>query len=87
MIFAINYDLKRQGQNYEGLYDAIKSCGDWNHVLASTWLVSTNLSASGIWAKLSPQGDSNDRVLIAKIGVDDYGWLAKDVWDWIAARR
>lgn len=28
MIYAINYDLKRPGQNYEELREAIKSCGD-----------------------------------------------------------
>ena len=29
MIYAINYDLKRPGQNYEALYAAIKNCGTW----------------------------------------------------------
>ena len=29
MIYAINYDLKRPGQNYELLYGAVKSCGAW----------------------------------------------------------
>jgi hypothetical protein len=27
VIYAINYDLKRPGQNYEKLYEAIKGCG------------------------------------------------------------
>lgn len=36
MIYAINYDLKRPGQNYEKLYEAIKSCGTWWHYLGST---------------------------------------------------
>ena len=33
MIYAINYDLKRPGQNYEALNNAIKNCGDWWHYL------------------------------------------------------
>lgn len=48
MIYSINYDLKRPGQNYEALYEAIKSCGAWWHHLGSTWLVDTNLNAKGI---------------------------------------
>ena len=29
MICAINYDLKRPGQNYPGRARAVKSCGAW----------------------------------------------------------
>lgn len=46
MIYAINYDLKRPSQNYEALYEAIKSCGVWWHHLGSTWLVDTSLNAN-----------------------------------------
>ncbi len=49
MIYAINYDLKRPGQDYKALYEAIKTCGDWWHYLGSTWLVDTSLSAQGIF--------------------------------------
>ena len=52
MIYAINYDLKQPGQNYNELYEAIKSCGAWWHYLDSTWLVDTSLTAQGIWNKL-----------------------------------
>ena len=54
MIYAINYDLKRPGQNYDELYQAIKNCGTWWHYLGSTWLVDTSLDASGIWNRISP---------------------------------
>jgi hypothetical protein len=52
-IYSINYDLKKPGRDYEGLYTAIKGCGDWWHYLESTWLVDTalNLTASGIGSK------------------------------------
>src|SRR5690606_4822099 len=49
MIYAINYDLKRPGQNYDELHKAIKNLGDWWHYLGSTWLVDTNLNAKGVW--------------------------------------
>jgi len=33
MVHEINYDLRRPGQDDEGLYAAIKNCGDWWHFL------------------------------------------------------
>jgi hypothetical protein len=87
MIFAINYDLKQQGQNYAGLYEAIKTCGDWYHLLGSTWLVDTTMTAEAIWKRLSTKVDGNDNVLVSRIGTDDNGWLPKAAWNWIAARR
>ena len=49
MIYAVNYDLKKPGQDYSALYEAIKGCGAWWHFLGSTWLVDTSLTADGIW--------------------------------------
>ena len=47
MIYAINYDLKRPGQNYTGLYTAIKHLGSsWWHYLGSTWLIETHLTSA-----------------------------------------
>ncbi len=86
MIYAINYDLKRPGQNYEPLYNAIKGCGAWWHYLGSTWLVETNLNAEGIWKRLAPTVDTNDRVLIIGVTKDSAGWLSKEAWDWINGR-
>ncbi|WP_346892506.1 hypothetical protein [uncultured Roseibium sp.] len=86
MIYAINYDLKRPGQNYEALYEAIKSCGVWWHYLDSTWLVDTSLNAEGIWKKVEPHVDTNDLFLIIGVTQDYYGWLPKKAWDWIDSR-
>lgn len=87
MIYSINYDLKRPGQNYDDLYKAIQSCGAWWHYLGSTWLVDTNLNASGIWDRLAPYIDKNDRVLITGITKDVSGWLPADAWTWINERK
>lgn len=86
MIYAINYDLKRPGQSYQALYDAIKSCGNWWHYLGSTWLVERNGTAADIWNILAPHVDSNDRVLIIRVRPDFEGWLSQDAWNWINAR-
>ena len=86
MIYAINYDLKKPGQNYSGLYEAIKSCGAWWHFLESTWLVDTSLDAKGIWESLEPNVDRNDSVLVIGVTKEHQGWLPKKAWDWINGR-
>ena len=85
-IYSIHYDLKKPDRDYDELYSAIKSCGDWWHYLGSTWLVDTNLDASEIWEKVSSHVDKNDRMLIVGITGDKSGWLPQDAWDWINHR-
>lgn len=86
MIYAINYDLKRPGQNYDALYAAIKGCGDTWHYLGSTWLVDTTLDATGIWNRLVPHVDKNDFFLVIGVTRNYSGWLPQDAWNWLNAR-
>ena len=86
MIYAINYDLKRPGQNYEALYEAIKGCGAYWHYLGSTWLVDTSLTATGVWERLAPHVDKNDLFLVIGVTRDYSGWLPQEAWDWIKSR-
>lgn len=86
MIYAINYDLKRPGQNYEKLHEAIKSCGAWWHHLGSTWLVDTPMKAHAIWETLKPHLDTNDLVLIIGVTRDFSGWLPPKAWEWLNGR-
>lgn len=86
MIYAINYDLKRPGQNYAALHEAIKRCGDWWHVLDSTWLIDTTLSANGIRDRLAPYVDKSDFCLVIGVTRDYQGWLPQQGWDWINGR-
>lgn len=90
MIYAVNYDLKEPDRDYKGLYSAIKGCGDWLHCLDSTWLVdteNTDLDAKGIWKRLEPHVDDNDRVLVIGVTRDYAGQLPKKAREWIKARR
>ncbi len=86
MIYAINYDLKQPGQNYNKLHETIKSCGAWWHHLDSTWLVDSDMTAQSIWNKLSRHTDKNDHILIVGISRDYAGWLPQEAWDWIKSR-
>jgi len=83
MVHLITYDLNKPGQNYDELYEAIKSLGSWWHYLDSTWLVDTNLSTQKIFDRIHPKMDSSDYLLIIAVKADYQGWLPKDAWDWI----
>lgn len=86
MIYAINYDLKQPGQNYEELHKAIKALGAWWHYLDSTWLVDTTLSAKEVWDRLAPHVDKNDSVLVIGVTRQYSGWLPPKAWEWINQR-
>lgn len=86
MIIAINYDLKKPGQNYEALHAEIKKLGDWWHFLGSTWLVDTSLNAQGVWDRISRHIDKDDFVLVIRVSRDYQGSLPKAAWDWINVR-
>jgi hypothetical protein len=87
VIYAINYDLRRPGQNYGDLHAAIEKLGSscW-HYLGSTWLVDTHLNADQIWERLRPHLDQTDSVLVIRVANDNQGWLPKEAWDWINQR-
>ena len=86
MVYAVNYDLKQPGRDYNGLYRAITSLGPSWHYLGSTWLVDTHLTAAGIAASLRPHIDNNDRLLVIRVTRESDGWLPEDAWRWINER-
>jgi hypothetical protein len=83
MVYLITYDLNKSGQNYDGLYDAIKKIGKWWHYLDSTWLVETNMTSGQISEILLKEIDKNDRLLIIRVAADHAGWLTQKAWDWL----
>ena len=88
--FLVTYDLKRPGQNYSDLYDAIKSEGDWQHPLESIWAVKTgtSVSAGTLYKRLRPLIDENDSLFIVEITDQDrQGWLAKSFWTWLKENK
>lgn len=83
-VYSISYDLNNPGQKYENVYSVIRSFSGYEHIMESTWLVFTSLSASQISDKFASYIDSNDKMLISKINANEYqGRLTKDTWKWI----
>ncbi len=80
----ISYDLRRPGQDYAGLFDAIKALGPSWHCLESVWLVSTSLTSARVRDALRSHLDANDSLLVAGLAGN---WatlgLAGNCTDWL----
>jgi hypothetical protein len=86
-VYLVGYDLKKPGQDYQDLFEAIKVVGsDWWHCLDSTWLVVSDSSAVNVRAALVPHIDANDRLLVATMG-KGAAWTAnsfpQNCQDWL----
>jgi hypothetical protein len=86
--YNISYDLRRPGQDYESLHEAIKRLGTWWHHLESTWVVVTNMSATQVRDALTRELDANDKILVVRSssegawrGFNDRGsaWLQENL--------
>ena len=80
--YIISYDLKKPGQNYDQLYEAIKSYGTWARINESVWAVVTTNSAVYIRDHLTGFIDTNDRLFVIKSGVEA-AWrnsICKNEW-------
>lgn len=78
----ITYDLNSPGQDYEKLYEKIKSYGPWAHYLESVWLVKTTKDITEIKNELKQFIDENDNLFICT--VSDYsGWANEKLWKWL----
>lgn len=83
--FLIGYDLKRPGQNYSELFDAIKATGStWWHCLDSTWIVITAQDALSIANSLWAHMDANDKLLVIEVtSKAAWGGLDDDCTNWL----
>ena len=70
----ITYDLRKAGQNYDGLIQKIKNLGVWGKVCESVWVVKTTLSAIQVRDALLSQIDSNDRLFVASL-IGETAWI------------
>ena len=81
-VYAVCYDLRKSGQDYSGLYEAIKGYGNWMHYLDSTWFIKTNQTPQQIFDTLKPHIDDNDYLLIIEVKNNKQGWLPEEAWEW-----
>ena len=70
-LFLVTSDLDKPKQNYEAIHKQLKKMGA-KHVLESTWMLDTDLTAGKIRDALTDtEGlmDSNDRIVIVQVSL------------------
>lgn len=65
-IYAVSYDLRKPGRNYDDLYKALRQYVHC-HMLESYWYVDSTDSASTIRDALSQHIDSNDQLMVHRV--------------------
>lgn len=78
--------MKRPGQSYADLYEAIKSVGDSRHIVESVWLVKVDdpKNARDLYQAIRPHIVDTERLFIVEItGQDRQGWMGRSMWTWL----
>lgn len=82
-IVLVTYDLNKEGQDYEALYEQIKSLGDCINPLDSVWLIKTDKSCAEVKEHLDPVLDKNDLFLVLPYDKGRAGVLKSKHVEWI----
>lgn len=84
MVYCISYDLRKPEQNYDALYNAIKSYGTWWHQTESVWIVVTKENAVNIRDFLIKQIDSNDKLFVVALHREWAGFgFSQREYEWL----
>lgn len=86
MVYLVSYDLNADTGNYVAVHDAIRSLGESNQCLESSWLVFTQLTEEQMFNQLNPVLGKGDRCFICKIEMPYYWGVTSrgyGVWDWL----
>lgn len=63
--YLVSYDLTGPARDYEKLFSKLRSYA-YAKPLESVWIVSSSLSASGLFNEIQPYIDSDDKLFIIK---------------------
>jgi hypothetical protein len=85
--YLVGYDLRKPGQDYSDLFDAIKAAsdGNWWHCLDSTWMIRSSSDATQIANALLAWMDANDKLLVVPVIGAQAAWygFTGDCYDWL----
>lgn len=83
-LILVSYDLRKEGQNYDGLIKAIKSYVNWANPLKSVWLIKTPKTYLEVRDYLCNFLDANDGIITLDITNSPMSWngipLECDKW-------
>ena len=72
----VSYDLYNPGQNYERVFERIKSLGGWAKVHKSFWYVDSVYTASQAVDHIQSALDANDKVYVVDATNNVAAWNA-----------
>jgi len=75
---TISYDLNSPGQDYDKIFEKIKSLGSWAKVQKSLWYVNSKLTAAQARDILSGVIDSNDSLIVIDSTNNTIAWIGLD---------
>ena len=81
--YIVTYDLVSPGQNYEELYKRIKSYRTWARIAESSWAIVSSQTAMEVRNHVRAALDSNDRLLVGRLGTSAWIGLKPDVTTWL----
>ena len=70
----ISYDLNSPGQDYEAIFDEIKSLGSWAKVQKSFWYVNSRLTAKEAADRIRKKMDKNDSLIVVDASNNNASW-------------
>ena len=90
-LFAITYDLRHPGRNYQELYDSIKLVAEsdnWQHPMESYWVIAVSelstYDANSLYEIFRQHIDDNDSLIVMRMDQSDrQGWMPKSFWEWV----
>lgn len=69
-LFLVAYDLRKAGQNYDGLIGTLESFGYHRRIQQSLWAVQWPGKAQSLIDYLSPLIDGNDMLFVSELADD-----------------
>ncbi|NBI06690.1 hypothetical protein [Senegalia massiliensis] len=86
-VYLISYDLNKPDNNYESLYETIKSYEAWWHHLDSTWIIETSSSCQSVSNNIKSHIHSDDNLLIIEVKNNFNGMLPNHAWEYLRKRN
>jgi hypothetical protein len=92
-VYLVTWELNSEKPNYaQARQNLVAHLQRYQHIrdprLDSAWFISTDWSAEKVDADVRTKMDDNDRLIVTKLVTGQHhGWLGKDIWEWISARR
>lgn len=84
VIYELNADYART--DYGGLLKGIKAEQNWARLAECVYAVETPASARGLYERLKPHLNTDDRLLVFRAGSEYFGQHAKKIVDWLAKK-